>query len=148
VKTAGYESHEEFLEATGPWLEQKPFPNEHSCVLTDAGKYDKFRRGTRDHEGKKYAVLYGHVKGGETWEDHSFRYDKETWTSAEAKAHCAEHKGTFEAAEKCDDCNFVEGEPGNTLPAAKPEDKAEESAAMALRAASDELNKMLVVSQN
>ncbi|MBE3131292.1 MAG: HK97 family phage prohead protease [Acidobacteria bacterium] len=144
VKTAGFESNEEFLEATGPWLEQKPFPNEHSCVLTDAGKYDKFRRGSRDHEGKKYAVIYGHVKGGDSWEDHSFRYDKETWTSAEAKAHCTAHKGTFEAAEKCDDCNFDDTDPGKTNPPeTKPEDKARESLTLKLRGLNDELKRFV-----
>jgi hypothetical protein len=134
------------LEATGPWVDQKPFPNEHSCVLTDVGKYDKFRRGERDHEGKKYAVIYGHVKGGDTWEDHSFRYDKTTWTAAAAKAHCAAHKGTFEAAEKCEDCNFDDTDPAKTdPPEPKPEDKARESLTLKLRAINDELKKFVAI---
>jgi hypothetical protein len=142
VKCAGYETREEFLEATGPWLEQKPFPNEHSCVLTDAGKYDKFRRGSREHEDKKYSVLFGHVKGGEDWEEHSYRYDKETWKAAEAKAHCAAHKGTFEAAEKCEDCNFDDADPG-TRAAAELDKKAEEEIARSLRTAADEFNGLI-----
>jgi HK97 family phage prohead protease len=144
VKTEGYETLEEFLEATGPWDEQKPYPNEHSCRLLDPGKFDKFRRGERDHEGKKYSIIFGHVKGGDAWEEQAYRYDKETWTAAAAKAHCASHKGTFEPAEKCDDCNFDDTEPGNTPPGSEPDDRAKESAAQALRAASDDLKKLIV----
>jgi HK97 family phage prohead protease len=147
MRAAGFDSREEFLEATGPWLDQKPYPNEHACRLQDPGKFDKFRRGTRDHEGKEYSIIFGHVKGGEEWEEQAYRYDKDAWTSAEAKAHCTAHKGTFEAAEKCEDCNFDDTEPINTPPEPKAEDKARESAAVAasLRALNDELKRFIAI---
>jgi HK97 family phage prohead protease len=142
VKTAGYESLEEFLEATGPWLDQKPYPNEHACRLQDPGKFDKFRRGIRDHEGKEYSIIFGHVKGGEEWEEQAYRYDKDKWTAAEARAHCAAHKGTFEAAEKCEDCNFDDTAPG-TRPGLK--DKSEERIARSLQALNDELKRFIAI---
>ncbi len=75
-----------------------PYPQEHSCVLTPRNKYDKFRRGTREHEGKEYSVIFGKLKDEDKWEDHSFRYDKEVWEADDAKTHCKDHDGTFEAA--------------------------------------------------
>ena len=75
-----------------------PYPSEHSCRLSPPGNYEKFRRGKRKHEGKEYAVIYGKLKDEEKWEDQAYRYDKEVWEAAEAKSHCKEHDGTFEAA--------------------------------------------------
>jgi len=93
---------------------KKPYPNEHACVLTSKDKYEKFRKGTRDHEGKEYTVLYGKIKGESTWEDHSFRYPKDTWTVKEAGTHCKSHDGSFEAAADedsiCPECgNGIDG---------------------------------------
>ena len=81
-------------------LELKPFPNEHACRLNPPEKYDKFRRGKREHDGKEYIVIYGKLKDETKWEDQAFRYNKETWEVAEARAHCKDHEGSFEAAEK------------------------------------------------
>jgi len=83
--------------------ESKPYPNEHSCRLNDPGKYNKFRRvdGERDHEGKKYDVIYGRKKSDNKWEDQAFRYPKKTWPVKSAKAHCKKHKGIkFEPAKE------------------------------------------------
>lgn len=84
------------LEAGG--ISLKPYPNEHACRLQDPGKFDQMRRGTRDHEGKKYSIIFGQVKGGDTWEEQAYRYSKDIWTAAEAGGHCKVHKGSFEAA--------------------------------------------------
>jgi hypothetical protein len=79
-------------------VEMKPYPNEHACRLQDPGKFEKFRRGTRDHKGKEYSIIFGKPKNSDSWEEQAYRYAKDTWTAAEAGSHCKSHDGTFEAA--------------------------------------------------
>ena len=76
-----------------------PYPQEHSCRLSPPENYDKFRRGKRKHEGKEYSVIYGKLKDEDKWEDQAFRYDKEVWDADDAKTHCKDHDGKFEAAD-------------------------------------------------
>jgi HK97 family phage prohead protease len=76
----------------------KPFPNEHSCRLHSPDGYDRFRRGTREHEGKTYSIIFGHPKSGGAWEEQAYRYPKDDWTAAAARSHCGSHDGSFEAA--------------------------------------------------
>ncbi len=73
-------------------LEQKPYPNNHACVIDES--IEVLGSQTRTHEGKKYTARVG--KGG----DHSYLYPTDAWSEAEAKAHCKDHGGTFEAASK------------------------------------------------
>uniref|UniRef100_A0A6M3KVG6 Uncharacterized protein n=1 Tax=viral metagenome TaxID=1070528 RepID=A0A6M3KVG6_9ZZZZ len=75
-----------------------PYPQEHSCRISPPENYEKFRRGKRKHEGKEYSVIYGKLKDENKWEDQAFRYDKEVWEADDAKTHCKDHDGTFEAA--------------------------------------------------
>lgn len=77
--------------------ETKPYPNEHACRLNDPGKYERFARMKRKHDGKEYSVIIGFKKGGGS-EDQAYRYPKDTWSADEARAHCKDHKGSFEAA--------------------------------------------------
>lgn len=54
---------------------------------------------TRKHNGKEYTVRVGVPKSGEGGsEEYAYYYPKDKWTAAEARAHCKEHNGTFEAA--------------------------------------------------
>ena len=79
----------------------KPYPNEHSCRLRDPGDFQKgsFRSYERDHNGKKYRVIAGRLKGKTTMTEQAFRYPKDTWTASDAKAHCKDHNGiAFEPA--------------------------------------------------
>lgn len=78
----------------------KPFPNEHACRINDPGKFSKFRRqnGAREHEGKKYDVIYGQIKGSDKWDEQAYRYPKDSWSVEQASAHCKSHEGRFEAA--------------------------------------------------
>lgn len=78
-----------------------PYPNEHSCRLKEPIKDAETRRvnGDREHNGKKYDVIYQKQKEG-NWEDQAFRYPKDTWEEGEARDHCKDHKGSFEPAEK------------------------------------------------
>ena len=78
--------------------EGKPFPNEHSCRLVQPKDGAKTRRknGAQKHEGKSYDVIYQEQNG--KFVQQAYRYPKDTWTSAEASAHCKSHKGSFTAA--------------------------------------------------
>jgi len=79
---------------------QNPYPNEHACRLRDPGDFQdgSFRRTSRDHEGKSYDVIMGRLKGETTMTEQAYRYPKDTWDAPEARSHCSDHDGTFEAA--------------------------------------------------
>ena len=70
-----------------------PYPNEHACRLEEPGQFVRF---SRDND-KNPNVIIGYRKDG-TSAAQSFRYPKAKWTADKARAHCAEHKGSFEAA--------------------------------------------------
>ena len=74
-----------------------PFPNEHSCRLEDPGQFERFARMTRRHGSKAYSAIIGFLKGGGS-KTQALRYPKDTWTAAEARAHCQDNGGSFEAA--------------------------------------------------
>jgi len=78
-------------------VDTKPFPNEHSCRLKDPAQFDTCRRGKRSHDGKQYSIIFCKKKGGKM-EEQAYRYSKDTWTASEARTHCKDHKGSFEAA--------------------------------------------------
>lgn len=80
--------------------ELKPFPSEHSCRLLNPDNFEEgsFRRTTRTSDGKKYSVIMGRLEGEDTLTEQAYRYDKEVWEADDAKTHCKDHDGTFEAA--------------------------------------------------
>jgi len=84
----------------GEEISEKPYPNEHACRLREPGDFqdDSFRRYTRKHKGKVYSVIAGRLKGEEDMTEQAFRYKKDVWDAADARAHCKDHDGTFEAA--------------------------------------------------
>jgi hypothetical protein len=51
----------------------------------------------RKHNGKIYDAIIGFLKGGGS-ETQALRYPKKSWTEGEARAHCKEAGGSFEAA--------------------------------------------------
>lgn len=79
-----------------------PYPNEHACRLEDPDRFQdgSFRRTTRESDGKEYSIISGRLKGETTMTEQAYRYDKEVWSESEAKSHCKDHDGSFEAAEK------------------------------------------------
>jgi len=91
---------EEHSKKIPQFAEEKPYPNEHSCRLRSPDDFqaDSFRRTSRDHEGKKYDVIMGRLKGETTMTEQAYRYPKDNWPAGEARGHCKEHDGTFEAA--------------------------------------------------
>lgn len=78
----------------------KPYPNEHACRLRDPGDFqeDSFRRVTRETDGKRYAVIMGRLEGESTMTEQAYRYPTKDWEADEARAHCRDHEGRFEAA--------------------------------------------------
>ena len=82
----------------------RPYPNEHACRLREPGDFQdgSFRREEREHEGKKYAVIMGKLKGEDKMTEQAYRYPKDTWSVEAARKHCKDHDGKlFEpAAEK------------------------------------------------
>lgn len=77
-----------------------PYPNEHSCRIKEpiAGAPTRRKNGEREHNGKKYDVIYQEQDG--KWVDQAFRYPKGTWEASEARSHCDSNGGSFEAAEE------------------------------------------------
>lgn len=82
-------------------IEQRPYPNEHACRLRDPGDFQdgSFRRTSREHNGKKYSVIMGKLKGETSMTEQAYRYNKKTWTASSARSHCNSHDGSFEAAQ-------------------------------------------------
>jgi len=77
-----------------------PYSDEHACRVFPPEKCSEFRRknGEREHEGKKYDVIYGKKKDGGDWVDQAYRYPVENWSAGEARSHCESQGGLFEAA--------------------------------------------------
>lgn len=82
-----------------------PYPHEHACRLRDPDDFapGSFRSLPRMHRAKAYRVIMGKLKGHSGRADRLFeqtyRYPTDTWTKAEARAHCSEHRGRrFEPA--------------------------------------------------
>ena len=90
-------------------IEEKPYENEHACRLNDPKKYDRFARKNcyKKSDGKCIDFIFG-IKEGKS-EVQSLRYNKKKWTEADAKAHCKDKEGKFEAAKKSVD-NYIKKE--------------------------------------
>ncbi len=90
----------ESVNGDDPLVMEKPYPNEHACRVREPGEFkpDSFRRTEREHEGKKYSVIMGKLKGEDTMTEQAYRYPAQTWEADEARSHCRAHDGKFEAA--------------------------------------------------
>jgi HK97 family phage major capsid protein len=97
----------------------KPSKENHVCAV-GKGDYDKYRSGSREHDGKTYTIRYGRKRGTDEWEDYEYFYSVDTWTAAEARSHCKSHDGTFEAATGEDTmpcpCSATIDDTGTSLP--------------------------------
>lgn len=100
-------------------LETKPSKENHVCTL-GSGDYVRYRSETRNHEGKPYTIRFGIKKDGKA-EEYEYFYPVKNWAAAAAKAHCATHKGSFEAAIG-KSINFVCKSCGETLTLTEPVD--------------------------
>jgi len=122
-------------------LEEKPSVDNHICTI-NSGDYVRHRSEKRKHNAKPYTVRFGIRKDGKA-EENEYFYPKDTWSAFEARSHCKEHDGTFEAAKedkdsefKCTFCGqaFELSEPGVKLtPKGEPPDKDEPEVHSALK---------------
>ncbi len=78
-----------------------PYTNEHSARLTNPDLYRTCRRTSRTSDGRRYDIVTCQRKDNVSkWEEQSYRYPIEHWSSAEARAHARRHEAIkFEAAE-------------------------------------------------
>lgn len=100
---------EALIMAVKEGVEYKPYPNEHACRLKDPDDFQDgtFKRTQRRSDGKVYSIIMGKLKGEDTMTEQAYRYDKDTWPEGEAKTHCEDHDGSFEAAEKSEKAGRV-----------------------------------------
>jgi hypothetical protein len=67
--------------------------------LHDPADVEIVGSGERKHDGKTYRVIFGKPKNGDGSVEQAYRYPREAWSLAEAKAHCEAHHGMmFEPA--------------------------------------------------
>ncbi len=76
-----------------------PYRTEHSCRLVEPNQVDVVGSEEREHDGKKYRVIFGKPKGGDGSVEQAYRYPVDGWSESEARAHCRAHDGIlFEPA--------------------------------------------------
>ena len=46
----------------------------------------------------KSIIIMGRLKGKTTMTEQAYRYPKTSWSASQARSHCSEHGGRFEAA--------------------------------------------------
>lgn len=96
----------------------KPLASEHACRLRDPGAFqaDSFRRVNRESDGKRYSIIMGRLKGETAMTEQAYRYPKDVWSVAEARAHCRDHDGgMFEPAADKAGCGCLTGPPALDL---------------------------------
>jgi len=89
-------------------IEEKPYPNEHTCRLKNPKDFDSFARKkcAQKHDEKCIDIIYG-IKNNKL-EIQALRYPKSIWKKTDAKNHCGERGGKFEPArETSSDTNAV-----------------------------------------
>lgn len=76
-----------------------PYRTEHSCRLVEPNQVDVVGSEEREHDGKKYRVIFAKPKGGDGSVEQAYRYPADGWSESEARAHCRAHDGIlFEPA--------------------------------------------------
>jgi HK97 family phage prohead protease len=77
-----------------------PFPNFHSCRVRNPDDFESesFRTIDSDVGGKPVRLVIARPKGQLTTSRQAYRYPIEHWTEEQARGHCEQQDGTFEAA--------------------------------------------------
>jgi len=126
-----------------------PYPNHHSCRVRNPGDFQKgsFVTIKREHDGKPYNVIMGRLKGEDTLTEQAYRYPKEHWTEAAARAHCKSHDGIlFEPASESQSSPQEDLELRGAIPYRKyplaPEDEPWDAAREVAAADVDDLKQM------
>lgn len=84
---------------------ERPYPNEHACRVRPPSAFqkDSFRRIRKTSDGKPFFIIIGRLKGETTTSTQAYRYPKDSWSAAQANAHCKRNDGkTFEPAAKAE----------------------------------------------
>lgn len=78
----------------------KPYPNEHACRLEEPSQFDSFarRNNAAQVDGKRIDHIFG-IKNGKS-KLQAMRYPKDVWQASDARTHCNEKGGSFEAAKE------------------------------------------------
>lgn len=73
-----------------------PYQHEHACRMREPETFqaDSFRRIVQG----KLALIIGRLRGQSTTTVQAFRYPVDEWKEDEAREHCKEQGGRFEAA--------------------------------------------------
>jgi hypothetical protein len=79
----------------------RPYPNEHSCRLSEPDSSKKHRRVNcaQKHDGKCIDVIY-EISGPGKSKIQALRFKTSVWNAAAARAVCRDRDGTFEAAKR------------------------------------------------
>ena len=93
-------------------LETKPMEGRHACRLRDPGDFQdgSFRTVARESDGKPYQIVMGRLKGESTMTEQSYRYPMDSWSEAEARAHCRGHDGMLFEPGKAAPCACARGD--------------------------------------
>jgi len=77
-----------------------PYENEHSCRLKPPNYKNYARKNCyKKHDGKCIDFIFG-ILGPDESELQAMRYPKDIWSEEDARAHCKENDGAFEAAKE------------------------------------------------
>lgn len=73
-----------------------PYPTEHSCRIAGPSRFEpnSFRR----IKNGILAIIIGKLKGQDKTSTQAFRYPISDWEEKDARKHCEDNKGSFEAA--------------------------------------------------
>ena len=73
-----------------------PYPNESSCRIREPGSFEanSFRR----MKSGKLSIIIGKLKGKSSTTTQAYRYPTNDWSVEEARNHCKQAGGRFEAA--------------------------------------------------
>jgi len=85
-----------------------PLPNNHACLLNPAATKVLGSEKREASNGKTYTVRFARPPGKTTGSiERSYLYPKSTWSESEARRHCADHDGSFEAAKTTQSMRFA-----------------------------------------
>jgi len=88
VEIPGNLEPEEFFKSTSELSEGESYEDYHKCPHSSPERFDKFRVGEKDIDGKEYSIVYGRIDDTNKWEVASFSYPSNVWKKEDAKEHC------------------------------------------------------------
>ena len=72
--------------------------DKYTCLLLEPKEINIIGSRKKSAEnGKQFSIIFGIPRRGDSSVEQSYEYPKDTWTVKEAKVHCKQHGGNFEA---------------------------------------------------